>query len=274
MIELALLGLLTEQDLHGYELKKQLGELLGSWSLSFGSLYPALARLEAAGLVEVVPPDDQRAADAPQVTDAGAPEPASPMTGALSGELAAFRQRLRPKHKPAKPAKPARAAKAASKGTRRRKVYRITAAGRDRCAELLTAPGPDDERSFAVRVAFCRQLEPRERLALFERRKAELVGQLASRRHSTDRRGDLYRRSLRDRDARAIGHDIEWVDELIAATRADAPSPRSVVAEAPTLKAVLRPARTPGAAVPSTPSSPSIRRAAPAADSPKAGSNP
>src|SRR4051794_23650637 len=82
MIELAILGLLTEQDLHGYELKKQLGELLGSWStMSFGSLYPALARLEKTGLVKAV-------------ETAGADEPAIPMTGALSGELAAFRHRI------------------------------------------------------------------------------------------------------------------------------------------------------------------------------------
>ncbi|OWY59486.1 PadR family transcriptional regulator, partial [cyanobacterium TDX16] len=45
MIELAILGLLTDQDLHGYELKKRLSELLGVRSgVSFGSLYPALAR--------------------------------------------------------------------------------------------------------------------------------------------------------------------------------------------------------------------------------------
>jgi len=30
MIDLAILGLLTEQELHGYELKKRLGELLTS----------------------------------------------------------------------------------------------------------------------------------------------------------------------------------------------------------------------------------------------------
>ena len=53
MIDLAILGLLTEQELHGYELKKRLGELLSSRaSISFGSLYPALARLEAPGLRE------------------------------------------------------------------------------------------------------------------------------------------------------------------------------------------------------------------------------
>ncbi len=53
MIDLAILGLLDEQDLHGYQLKKQLAELIGSRSgMSFGSLYPALARLEKAGARE------------------------------------------------------------------------------------------------------------------------------------------------------------------------------------------------------------------------------
>jgi DNA-binding PadR family transcriptional regulator len=79
MIELAILGLLGEQELHGYELKKQLAELLGPWSsVSFGSLYPALARLEKAGRVKAV-----------EAHTLG--EPSTPMTGALSGELAAFK---------------------------------------------------------------------------------------------------------------------------------------------------------------------------------------
>jgi DNA-binding PadR family transcriptional regulator len=42
MLELAILGLLKEQPLHGYELKKRLGETLGfRWGVSYGSLYPA-----------------------------------------------------------------------------------------------------------------------------------------------------------------------------------------------------------------------------------------
>ncbi|MDP9442699.1 MAG: PadR family transcriptional regulator, partial [Actinomycetota bacterium] len=41
MLELAILGLLKEQALHGYELKKRLAEMLGPFSgASFGSLYP------------------------------------------------------------------------------------------------------------------------------------------------------------------------------------------------------------------------------------------
>jgi transcriptional regulator len=52
MLELAILGLLKEQPLHGYELKKRLGETLGSlWGISYGSLYPALRRLEDRGWV-------------------------------------------------------------------------------------------------------------------------------------------------------------------------------------------------------------------------------
>ena len=55
MLELAILGLLKEQELHGYELKKRLVERLGFASgVSFGSLYPALSRLEAAGAVKAV----------------------------------------------------------------------------------------------------------------------------------------------------------------------------------------------------------------------------
>ncbi|MGZ4797750.1 MAG: PadR family transcriptional regulator, partial [Acidimicrobiia bacterium] len=57
MLELAILGLLKEQPLHGYELKKRLGETLGSlWGVSYGSLYPALRRLERDGSIEIVEP--------------------------------------------------------------------------------------------------------------------------------------------------------------------------------------------------------------------------
>jgi len=55
---MAVLGLLKEQQLHGYELKKRLADVFGfSTAVSFGSLYPALARLEAAGAVQVIGTD-------------------------------------------------------------------------------------------------------------------------------------------------------------------------------------------------------------------------
>lgn len=53
MLELAILGLLKEKPMHGYELKKRLSYMLGHfWTVSYGSLYPALKRLEKQGDIE------------------------------------------------------------------------------------------------------------------------------------------------------------------------------------------------------------------------------
>lgn len=53
MLELPVLGLLKERAMHGYELRKQLGAMLGPfWQVSWGSLYPTLRRLAKAGAVE------------------------------------------------------------------------------------------------------------------------------------------------------------------------------------------------------------------------------
>jgi DNA-binding PadR family transcriptional regulator len=55
VLELAILGLLKERSMHGYQLSKQLTETLGGfWRVSYGSLYPTLRRLESQGAVERV----------------------------------------------------------------------------------------------------------------------------------------------------------------------------------------------------------------------------
>ena len=52
MLELAILGLLLESPMHGYELRKRLTGLLGAFrAFSYGSLYPALRRMQADGLI-------------------------------------------------------------------------------------------------------------------------------------------------------------------------------------------------------------------------------
>ena len=52
VLETAILGLLNESPLHGYELRKRLNLMLGSFrALSYGSLYPALKSLVARGLI-------------------------------------------------------------------------------------------------------------------------------------------------------------------------------------------------------------------------------
>jgi DNA-binding PadR family transcriptional regulator len=59
-LELAVLGLLHENPMHGYELRKQLNVVLG-WGrvLSYGSLYPALKKMLRTGWVtdHVVTPE-------------------------------------------------------------------------------------------------------------------------------------------------------------------------------------------------------------------------
>jgi DNA-binding PadR family transcriptional regulator len=60
MLELAILGLLKERAMHGYQLKKRLSDTLGSfWQVSYGSLYPALKRLQREAAVEMIFPREQ-----------------------------------------------------------------------------------------------------------------------------------------------------------------------------------------------------------------------
>ncbi|HWH31675.1 MAG TPA: PadR family transcriptional regulator [Egibacteraceae bacterium] len=74
MLELAVLGLLKERAMHGYELRKQLSQKLGLfWTVSFGSLYPTLRRLEKRGAVEKIFPEDSttRRKQVYRITDTG-----------------------------------------------------------------------------------------------------------------------------------------------------------------------------------------------------------
>lgn len=57
VLELAVLGLLNEAPMHGYELRKRLNAILG-WgrALSYGSLYPCLKTLLGQGFLEAEEP--------------------------------------------------------------------------------------------------------------------------------------------------------------------------------------------------------------------------
>jgi DNA-binding PadR family transcriptional regulator len=194
MLELAVLGLLAEQPRHGYELKKRLSETLGPlWGISFGSLYPALRRLERGGEIEEVDEDAGTGAQAGFVP-----------TGSLTGDLAAARLRRR--------VRPTR---------RTRKAYRITDRGRALFTELLTNESGDDERAFALKLSFCRYLEPDARLAFLERRRAQLTQRLVAERKPSTRAIDRYTRALLEHRATSTQHDLDWIDELIRQERAE-----------------------------------------------------
>ncbi|MGA2037441.1 MAG: PadR family transcriptional regulator [Acidimicrobiales bacterium] len=203
MLELAILGLLETQALHGYEIRKRLRDELGLLSnVSFGSLYPALSRLERHGAVEVLE-DPERAGSR------------IPMTGSLSGERAALRTR-RP---------------SGGRSRRGRKVYRITDEGRRQFAALLDSErdaSTDDARSFGLRLAFARYLPPQARLRLLERRRAQLAQRLAEARAAAaaaNDRFDVYTRSLMEHATDSTERDISWLDRLIEGERGRGTTP-------------------------------------------------
>ena len=201
MLDMAILGLLEDRDLHGYEIRRQLRDNLGILAnVSFGSIYPALTRLEKAGAV-VATDGSSGAPGAGQ----SPPVPEAPPTGSLSGELAVLRAR---RHSP-------------SRARRGKKVYRITeagpaalrpAAGRGRLprrrpelrppSRLRPASGPPGPAGPArappgpVLV---------QRLAEAEGSNVEL---------------DVYARSVVQHTADSVTQDIIWLDRLIAAERA------------------------------------------------------
>jgi DNA-binding PadR family transcriptional regulator len=230
MLELAILGLLKEQELHGYELKKRLVDTMGvGTGVSFGSLYPALARLEAADAVKAVEANDVSAL--------------IPGTGSLGGELAAFRAR-----------------KAGTRGSRGKKVYGITERGERLFAELLIADSAssDDERLFHLRLAFARYLPPDARLGLLERRRAHLLDRLA-RTSGAIRNGwerfDAYTRSLIEHGNETTQRDISWLDRLIAGERERGADPAPAAAPSPTTS-TTRPTAASSAPAPTMPAPP------------------
>jgi DNA-binding PadR family transcriptional regulator len=198
MLELAILGLLRNEDLHGYEIRRRLREELGVLtSVSFGSLYPALSRLERSGAVTVTE----------QLPPATRPRP--PMTGSLGGERAMLRNRTG----------------AGSRIRRARKVYRITEEGERLFEKLLEeegGAGSDEGRYFDLKLAFARYLPPHSRIRLLERRRAQLATRLDQAR-SAMRPGapllDPYARTLVEHTADVTERELSWLDGLIAAER-------------------------------------------------------
>lgn len=217
MLDLAILGLLEERgELHGYEIRRQLLSGLGLLAnVSYGSLYPALSRLEAAGAVEAV-----------AATEPAEPAAPPPPTGSLTGEWAVLRSR--------------RLGTRRAHGRRSRKAYRVTETGRAMFADLLAGGGggaADDPRSFGLRLAFARHLPQPARLALLERRRAQLTQRLDEVRAARGEDLDVYARSVVEHAADSVANDIRWLDRLIEAERGqprDAgpghPGPRTEVA--------------------------------------------
>ena len=196
MLELPVLGLLKEREMHGYELRKQLGAMLGPfWQVSWGSLYPTLRRLAKAGAVEKV-----------------------------ETELPVRRQRsTRSATKTGRTRARAAATPALTSG-RKKNVYRVTERGEAMFAAMLeeTAAAVDAEH-FTLKLAFFRYLQPETRLALLERRRAYLIDKLDEFKNNLRdyrERIDSYTLSLHNHGMASTESDIAWIEELITKERA------------------------------------------------------
>jgi DNA-binding PadR family transcriptional regulator len=199
-LDLAILGLLMERDHHGYEIRAQLRDRLGVWStVSFGAIYPALARLERDGLVTVA-----QGAPAPRAT--------GPSTGSLAGERASLRARRA----------------STSMGRRGRKVYSITERGREEFAALLEDPATlDDTRAFTLRMSLARYLSQSVRIGMLEQRRLNLTARAAEMRRHAEAQGlDGYAKSVMEHHARSVELEVAWVDTLLAGERAAAADAR------------------------------------------------
>lgn len=189
MLELPVLGLLKERAMHGYELRKELGAMLGPfWQVSWGSLYPTLRRLARDEAVEKVDPAPVKAARRAKTKGASLAKNPTLSTG------------------------------------RRKTVYRITERGEQMFTEMLeeTAAAVDAEH-FTLKLAFFRYLRPETRLALLERRRAylqEKLAQFKTNMRDYKERIDSYTLSLQNHGMAATQSDIEWIDELIREERA------------------------------------------------------
>lgn len=207
VLELAVLGLLDEQALHGYELRKRLKDLMGTaGEVSFGSLYPALARLEKAGHVKCLDP-----------VEATSPIPA---TGSLSGERAAFRMKQH-----------------VTSQKRTRRVYSVTAEGAKRLqAELMDVEAAEDDKAFVLRVALAHHLDPDHRRELLGRRKAVLQKRLAGSRDPASSRPTAWRgaweRAVANRYIAVVEAELAWLARLDD-TGGDVGSPLATGSDSP-----------------------------------------
>jgi len=193
VLDIAILGLLMERDCHGYEVRTQLRDRLGIWAnVSFGSIYPTLARLERRGSVEAVLSESRIG---------------SLSTGSLSGERASLRSRR----------------STPGLGRRGRKVYRITERGRQEFVTLLADPATmDDSKNFSLRMALAQYLTPLLRVGLLERRRADLVERLAEvRAGAHNEQLDAYARSVMEHAAQAVELDLAWIDNLLSGERSN-----------------------------------------------------
>jgi DNA-binding PadR family transcriptional regulator len=112
-------------------------------------------------------------------------------------------------------------------GTRSRRgkrVYRLTAEGKEHLAALLAEVGPDayDDEGFGTRLAFFAQTRSEIRLQILEGRKQRMTEQADGMRSSlarTRERLDRYTLQLQEHGLETADREVRWLTELIETER-------------------------------------------------------
>jgi DNA-binding PadR family transcriptional regulator len=181
VLELAVLGVLHDDPMHGYELRKRLTYLLGAFrACSFGSLYPTLRRLQRRGFIVE---DNERADDL-------------------------------------------RASRGKTWSRRARRVYKLTADGKEYFATLLADAGPQtwEDGCFGVHMAFFSRTPAEVRMRILEGRRRRVEERREGLRAALARAGDQidrYTLELHRMGLDTSEREVRWLNELIAHEQAN-----------------------------------------------------
>ncbi|WP_431980701.1 helix-turn-helix transcriptional regulator [Streptomyces qinglanensis] len=188
VLEFAVLGLLRESPMHGYELRKRLNTSLGVFrAFSYGSLYPCLKALVQRGWLVEEPseqPEEQQSARA--------------QTAPLAGRRAKIVYRL----------------------TADGKEHFEELLSQ-------TGPDTWEDEHFGVRFAFFGQTSRDVRMRVLEGRRSRLEERLAKMRASlarTRERLDDYTLELQRHGMESVEREVRWLSELIESERSGRPA--------------------------------------------------
>ena len=190
MLDLAILGLLHESPMHGYELRKQLTTKLGAFraAISYGSLYPTLRRLQAEGWITEGAPTARKAGPAEEIPLLTGKRGRVVYTITAEGKER-FQELL---------------------GTAGPETY-------------------DSEAGFGVHFAFFARTDPATRLRILEGRRRRVEERREGLRDVLSRaaeRLDAYTLELQRHGLDACEREVRWLEELIANERSGrAPNP-------------------------------------------------
>jgi DNA-binding PadR family transcriptional regulator len=192
VLELAVLGVLHRTPMHGYELRKQITSVLGLFrALSYGSLYPCLHELLAAGLIA----EEHDGAD----PDAPARAGAAGRTRRGGRALKVYRLTADGKER----------------------LQDLLGEG---------GPAAWDDDGFGVHFAFFGQTRADVRLRILEGRRSRLEERMESIRAALTRtreRVDSYTLELHRHGLESVEREVRWLNELIASERQVASQPQA-----------------------------------------------